>query len=141
MCGDFEVYCKICKKVWILNWITFCTSSYWNFFFGHVERYPHCDPSLFTKLPNILGYFESKIAARNGTSPKYRSREVLSNTIDDDYDKESIEIVCKIYETNVIMQRSLGMEVSRCDPFIPRKKYFLWFWDHPWFVVDWQNDN
>ena len=57
----------------------------------------------FTELPNIFEYFGSKLAARNGTSPKYRSREVLSNTIDDDYDKESIEIVCKVYEMDFIM--------------------------------------
>lgn len=47
----------------------------------------------FTQLPNILGYFGSKVAARNGTSPKYRSREVLSNMTADDYERESIEIV------------------------------------------------
>ena len=79
----------------------------------------------FTELPNILGYFGSNIAARNGTDPKYRSHQILSNMTAADYNEESMEIVCKIYEMDVIMQRSLGMEVSRCDPFVPHKKHFL----------------
>lgn len=42
----------------------------------------------------------------------------------DDYDEESLRVVCEIYEMDVRMQRSLGIEVPRCDPFIPHTYKF-----------------
>ena len=46
--------------------------------------------------------------------------KILTDMSVDDYDKETLEIVCGIYEMDVIMQRSLGMEVERCDPYVPK---------------------
>lgn len=56
----------------------------------------------------------------NYQESKYRDRPhpVLENMTVNDYDEESLGIVCRIYEMDIIMQRSMGMEVPRCDPFI-----------------------
>lgn len=75
----------------------------------------------FTHLKTVLGYFENHSQMRNGAAEKYRSNDVLKNMTVADYDEDTLRIVCEIYEMDVIMQRSLGLEVPRCDPFIPRR--------------------
>jgi len=75
----------------------------------------------FAELPSILKYLGSpNERQRNGSSPKYRAHSVLTNMTVSDYDDEALQIVCEIYQMDVIMQRSLGIEVPKCDPFIPK---------------------
>eukprot|EP00551_Chaetoceros_affinis_P000529 CAMPEP_0203658368 /NCGR_PEP_ID=MMETSP0088-20131115/48047_1 /ASSEMBLY_ACC=CAM_ASM_001087 /TAXON_ID=426623 /ORGANISM="Chaetoceros affinis, Strain CCMP159" /LENGTH=495 /DNA_ID=CAMNT_0050520015 /DNA_START=37 /DNA_END=1524 /DNA_ORIENTATION=+ len=75
----------------------------------------------FRNLSTVLDYFGAGgVQLRNGKAENYRSSPVLRNMTASDYDKETLKIVCEIYEMDVIMQRSLGMEVERCDPFIPK---------------------
>lgn len=75
----------------------------------------------FSELQTILKYLGSLDWERYG-SHSYRSHKVLEDMTVADYDDESLELVCEIYEMDVIMQRSLDMETSKCDPFIPRRK-------------------
>ena len=76
----------------------------------------------FRELKSILKYLGlPDVQGRHGDQGKYRPDAVLSKMSVDDYDDESLRIVCEIYEVDVIMQRSLGIEVPRCDPFIPRR--------------------
>jgi len=75
----------------------------------------------FEELKNIVEYFGlPEVQGRHGANGGYRPDAVLSNMTVDDYDDESLSIVCEIYKVDVIMQRSLGIEVPRCDPFISR---------------------
>lgn len=75
----------------------------------------------FKELKNILAYLAMPNArGRNGGSGEYRPNPVLSEMSVEDYNEESLRIVCEIYELDVIMQRSLGIAVPRCDPFIPQ---------------------
>jgi len=75
----------------------------------------------FVELKNIVAYLGTpNVRGRSGTAGGYRPDPVLSEMSVDDYDDESLRIVCEIYEADVIMQRSLGIEVTRCDPFIKR---------------------
>lgn len=75
----------------------------------------------FSKLEDVVSHLGMPSAhGRDGSQPRYRSNDVLSNMTVADYDEESLEIVCEIYAMDVIMQRSVGIEVPRCDPFIPR---------------------
>lgn len=70
-------------------------------------------------LKTILEYFGAgKIKQRDGSTTNYRSHPILTNMTVADYDEETSEIVCKLYEMDVRMQRSLGMKVPRCDPYI-----------------------
>ena len=66
------------------------------------------------KLLDYLGSADHKSKARGRPHP------VLTNMTVEDYDEETLHIVCNIYEMDAIMQRSLGMEVPRCDPFISK---------------------
>jgi len=77
----------------------------------------------FKSLPSIVKYFGMSKApkGRDGSVKDYRSDKVLTEMSTDDYDDDMLRDVCKIYEVDVVMQRSLGMEVPRCDPFIPKK--------------------
>ena len=75
----------------------------------------------FSKLEDVVSHLGMPSAhGRDGSKPHYRPDDVLSNMTVADYDEESLEIVCKIYAMDVVMQRSVGIEVPRCDPFIPR---------------------
>ena len=79
----------------------------------------------FKELKTILTYFgRGNVHGRNGSGKGYRSDDVLTNMSVDDYDEESLRVVCEIYEMDVRMQRSLGIEVPRCDPFIPHTYKF-----------------
>jgi len=74
----------------------------------------------FTELNTILEYLgNGNIWERSGSSENYRSDALLKNMSVNDYDEESLQVVCEIYEMDVRMQRSLGFQVPRCDPFIP----------------------
>lgn len=74
----------------------------------------------FKELKNILTYLGlPEYKGRDGKDEEYRPDPVLSGMTVEDYNDESLRIVCKIYEVDVIMQRSLGFEVPRCDPFVP----------------------
>jgi len=74
----------------------------------------------FTELKRVLTYLGlPKVQGRHGAEGKYRPDPVLSNMTVDDYNEESLRTVCEIYKVDVVMQRSLGIEVPRCDPFIP----------------------
>jgi hypothetical protein len=79
----------------------------------------------FQELKSILTYLGRGDAhGRDGTKSTYRTDEVFTNMNVSDYDEESIEIVCKIYEMDVLMQRSMGLEVPRCDPYVPQHYSF-----------------
>jgi len=71
----------------------------------------------FAKLGKVLDYLGN---AGNQELKVHRDRPhpVLKNMSIHDYDEESLRIVCEIYAMDVIMQRSMGQEVPRCDPFI-----------------------
>ena len=74
----------------------------------------------FKHLKDILHHFgRDNVHVRDGSKEKYRADPILTNMTVDDYDEESLRIVCEIYEMDVRMQRSLGIEVPRCDPYIP----------------------
>lgn len=75
----------------------------------------------FKYLGKILSHFgRGNVKVRDGSNEHYRSHPILTEMSVKDYDEESLQIVCEIYEMDVRMQRSLGFEVPRCDPFIPR---------------------
>jgi hypothetical protein len=75
----------------------------------------------FKDIKTVLDYFGvGNTHLRDGKEKDYRTDDVLTQMSTDDYDDETLEIVCGIYEMDVIMQRSLGMEVERCDPFVPK---------------------
>mmetsp|Transcript_15433 Transcript_15433/g.29107 ORF Transcript_15433/g.29107 Transcript_15433/m.29107 type:complete len:456 (+) Transcript_15433:68-1435(+) len=75
----------------------------------------------FKHLKTILSHFgREDVKVRDGSNENYRSHPVLTEMSVKDYDEESLQLVCEIYEMDVRMQRSLGFEVPRCDPFIPR---------------------
>lgn len=79
----------------------------------------------FSELQQILSYLGKGDAhSRDGSRSSYRTDEVLTNMKVSDYDEETIQIVCKIYEMDVLMQRSMGLEVPRCDPYIPQSYKF-----------------
>lgn len=68
----------------------------------------------------MLRYFESDSQMRmTSVNEEYRTEGVLRNMTVADYDEETLRIVCEIYEMDVVMRRSLGLDVPRCDPFIP----------------------
>jgi len=74
----------------------------------------------FKDLTTVMEYLgKGDIWERHGSAENYRSNSLLSNMSVDDYDEETLQIVCEIYEIDVRMQRSLGFQVPRCDPFIP----------------------
>jgi len=76
----------------------------------------------FQKLKSILAYFGTPdVRGRNGSNPSYRPDSALTSMTVADYDDESLRIVCEIYEMDIIMQRSLGIDTSKCDPFIPMR--------------------
>ena len=76
-------------------------------------------------LKTILTYLGSADAKfRDGSIQNYRSDPILTNMTVADYDDETLEIVCQIYEMDVRMQRSLGIEVPSCDPYIPKNYDF-----------------
>ncbi len=77
----------------------------------------------FRNLTTVLDYFGvGGVKLRDGKADQYRSDPLLTNMTVADYDEETLKIVCEIYEMDVIMQRSLGMEVEKCDPFIPKSQ-------------------
>lgn len=80
----------------------------------------------FQELSSTLEYFGKGGAhGRDGSNPKYRPDKVLTEMSVADYDDETIRIVCEIYEMDVVMQRSLGIEVPTCDPYIPKLFHFV----------------
>ena len=74
----------------------------------------------FHDLPNVLQYLglEKDHKGRDGSQSNYRPHPVLTNMTVDDYDTDMMRDICTIYEVDVIMQRSMGIEVPQCDPFI-----------------------
>lgn len=75
----------------------------------------------FKELRTVLDYFGSgNVTRRDGGSAGYRSNKLLTDMTVDDYDEETLKIVCSIYEMDVIMQRSLGFDAGRCDPYVPK---------------------
>jgi hypothetical protein len=75
----------------------------------------------FKELRTVLNYFGSgNVTRRDGGSDNYRSSKLLTDMTVDDYDEETLGIVCSIYEMDVIMQRSLGFDSGRCDPYVPK---------------------
>lgn len=75
----------------------------------------------FKNLKDILNHFgREHVHVRDGSNDRYRADPILTNMTVADYDEESLRIVCDIYEMDVRMQRSLGYEVPRCDPYISR---------------------
>lgn len=79
----------------------------------------------FSNLKDILKHFgRENVHVRDGSNDRYRADPILTNMTVADYDQESLRIVCEIYEMDVRMQRSLGYEVPRCDPYISRAYNF-----------------
>jgi len=79
----------------------------------------------FTQIKTVLDYFgKGDVKVRNGKSETYRTDKVLTDMTVDDYDDESLQIVCELYEMDVLMARSVGIEIPRCDPHIPHKYDF-----------------
>lgn len=54
---------------------------------------------------------------RDGSASHYRSDQLLTGMTVDDYDEETLKIVCDLYKMDVLMQQSLGMK-TRCDSII-----------------------
>jgi len=80
----------------------------------------------FTYLKDILHHFgRDNVHVRDGSKAQYRADPILTDMSIADYDEESLRIVCEIYEMDVRMQRSLGIEVPRCDPYIPHTFSFV----------------
>jgi hypothetical protein len=50
----------------------------------------------------------------------YRPSKVLAGMTSNDYTPDLIKQVCQLYEVDVIMMRTLGHEISRCDEYIPK---------------------
>ena len=69
----------------------------------------------FKNLQNLIDYLGSGDAE---SKQRDRPHPVLNSMSVQDYDEESMRIVCQIYQMDVIMQRDLGMEVPNCDPYI-----------------------
>ena len=75
----------------------------------------------FRNIKTVLNYFGAGNAhSRDGSEKDYRADSILTQMSVDDYDDESLRIVCELYAMDVLMQRSLGMEVERCDPYVPK---------------------
>eukprot|EP00550_Attheya_septentrionalis_P007595 CAMPEP_0198297392 /NCGR_PEP_ID=MMETSP1449-20131203/36789_1 /TAXON_ID=420275 /ORGANISM="Attheya septentrionalis, Strain CCMP2084" /LENGTH=412 /DNA_ID=CAMNT_0043998311 /DNA_START=210 /DNA_END=1445 /DNA_ORIENTATION=- len=68
----------------------------------------------FRHLPDILQHFGTpQTHSRDGSAKSYRPHPVLTNMTMTDYDDAMLRDVCTIYEMDVVMQRSLGMEVPK----------------------------
>jgi hypothetical protein len=65
-----------------------------------------------TAVLDHLGHKDLK--ARDGNNTEYRPDFVLTEMSVDDYDTKMLQQVCRLYEVDAIMLRSLGMK-SRCD--------------------------
>jgi hypothetical protein len=75
----------------------------------------------FRHLPDILQHIGTPTThSRDGSAKSYRPHAVLTNMTVTDYDDAMLKDICTIYEMDVVMQRNLGMEVPKCDAFIPR---------------------
>ena len=74
----------------------------------------------FQELPTVLQYFglDHNHKRRDGNQSNYRPHEILKNMSVADYDEDMMRDICNIYKVDVIMQRSVGIEVPQCDPFI-----------------------
>ncbi len=80
----------------------------------------------FHDIKIVLEYFgRGKVWDRNGSAKDYRADTVLTEMTVEDYDDETTRIVCDIYEMDVTMLRSLGIEVPMCDPYVPRVYNFV----------------
>jgi len=67
-------------------------------------------------LDYIGGSAEQK--QRDGAKEGYRPDPILTNMSVSHYTATSLKIVCDIYEMDVMMLRSLGIEVPKCDPYL-----------------------
>jgi len=75
----------------------------------------------FQHLPAVLEEIgcDPNIKARDGAGDKkYRPFPVLSNMSVDDYTPELTRQICELYEVDVILMRSFGWHVPRCDPYV-----------------------
>jgi hypothetical protein len=74
----------------------------------------------FRELPNILTYLglEPDHKRRDGHQSNYRPNPILTNMTVADYDEDMMRDICQIYKVDVIMQRSLGIDVPQCEPFL-----------------------
>lgn len=74
----------------------------------------------FQELPSILTYLGTSRdhKKRDGNEKDYRPHPILTNMTVADYDTDMLRDICDIYEVDVIMQRSIGISVPQCDPFI-----------------------
>jgi len=69
----------------------------------------------FGEVGRLIDYLGS---GDEETKHRGRPHEVLKNMTVAHYDEGSLRTVCEIYRMDVIMQRSMGLEVPRCDPFV-----------------------
>lgn len=71
------------------------------------------------RLPEMLRYLgRGNVHARNSKKGKYRAVDVLRNATADDMDDHTLELVCRMYEVDVLMMRSMGYETPRCDKWL-----------------------
>jgi hypothetical protein len=59
-----------------------------------------------------------EIKHRDGDSKGYRPNPVLTGMTPVDYTPELIRQICKLYEVDVILHRSLGWDVPRCAGYV-----------------------
>lgn len=86
-------------------------------------RYKDVPVAVF-QFPNHMGDLleymggSAERKQRDGSKEGYRSDPILTNMSVADYDDDILKIVCRIYEMDVIMLRSLGIEVPKCDTYV-----------------------
>jgi len=62
---------------------------------------------------------DSEKKQRNGEMHGYRPKPVLTDMHSTDFTPELIQEICELYKVDVIMIRTLGWSVPRCDLYIP----------------------
>lgn len=89
--------------------------------------YQHVPVAVFhlddlSRLLAYLGRENTRSRVRNAKGTKDRSNvgvmPVFRNATADDLDDLTLEIVCRLYEVDVLLMRTLGFETPRCDRWL-----------------------
>lgn len=76
----------------------------------------------FRHVSTIMAYLGRKNThMRNSLNNRYRSVIAFRNASADDLDEYTLELVCHMYEVDVLMMRSLGYETPRCYKYLGQK--------------------
>lgn len=72
-------------------------------------------------LQSLLHYLGSSAALhmRDRSNPEYTKSELLSKLSIDDLDSDMIRIICELYSVDVLMLKSIGLDVPLCTHEIP----------------------